>query len=86
MTALCPGYTRTEFFRNIGVEEKVFKLPRCMLLEVDRVVADADRAVSRNRAVCVPGLIYKFLVASSRILSLSIFASRRFRSTLPTSR
>ncbi|HBZ96364.1 MAG: dehydrogenase [Phycisphaerae bacterium] len=86
MTALCPGYTRTEFFRNIGVEEKVFRLPRFMLLDVDRVVRDADRAVSRNRAVCIPGLFYRVLVAGSRFLPLSVFASRRFRSTLPTPR
>tara|TARA_Y100000589_G_scaffold51071_2_gene42544 strand:+ start:11605 stop:12402 length:798 start_codon:yes stop_codon:yes gene_type:complete len=86
MTALCPGYTRTEFFRNIGVEEKILKLPRCILLEVDRVVADADRAVVRNRAVCVPGFIYKLLVASSRILPLSTTGHRRFRSTLPAPR
>ena len=86
MTALCPGYTRTEFFRNIGVEEKVFKLPRCILLDVDRVVADSHRAVSRNRAVCIPGLLYKLLVASSRILPLSTTAHRRFRRTPPTPR
>ena len=86
VTALCPGYTRTEFFRNIGVEEKVFSMPRFMLLEVDRVVAESDRAVSRNRAACIPGLFYRIAVASRRFLPLSVFASRKFRSTLPTSR
>ncbi|MAB82334.1 MAG: dehydrogenase [Phycisphaerae bacterium] len=86
VTALCPGYTRTEFFRNIGVEDKVFGMPGFLLLDVDHVVAASDRAVERGKSVCIPGFFYKVLIFSSRFLPLGIFASRKFRQTLPTSR
>lgn len=86
VTALCPGYTRTEFFQNIGAEEKVFSMPGFLLLDVDKVVAASDRAVGRGKAASVPGWAYKIVVFSSRLLPLGLFSNRKFRATLPTSR
>lgn len=86
VTALCPGYTRTEFFQNIGVEDKVYRMPRFLLLDVDDVVAASDRAVTRGKAICVPGWAYKFLVFASRLLPPGVFSIRKYRTTLPPSR
>jgi short-subunit dehydrogenase len=86
VTALCPGYTRTEFFQNIGVEDKVFNMPGFLLLDVDDVVVASDRAVGRGKATCVPGWAYKFLVMASRFLPQRIFSIRKYRTTLPAAR
>jgi short-subunit dehydrogenase len=62
VTALCPGYVRTEFFEAHGSAERVRRVPGFMWLEADRVARAAWNSVERGRAVCVPGLLYKVLI------------------------
>lgn len=59
VTALCPGFTRTEFHDALGNRDEVDRMPRWMWMDVDPVVVAGWRAVERNREVCVPGLINK---------------------------
>ena len=57
VTALCPGYTVTEFHERANYA--LGRVPNFMMLDADEVVAAAWRDSQRNRAVSIPGGIYK---------------------------
>ena len=70
VTALCPGPTRTEFGTVAGFDEKG---------AFDRFAADAAsvvhaglKALDKNRAVVVPGLLNKVAAASTRFVPRSL--------------
>ena len=62
VTALCPGFTRTEFHDVNGTRPLVSKLPGFMMRDADEIVAAGLAAVSRGHVVYVPGRFYKTLV------------------------
>lgn len=64
VTVLCPGFTRTSFQANAGIEAK--GLPSFVWSEPDTVVREALAALERNQAVCVPGVVNKLTAASPR--------------------
>jgi short-subunit dehydrogenase len=64
VTALCPGFVRTEFQDTADVERGV---PRPVWLDPADVVTAGLDAVDRDQAVAVPGLGYKLLTTASRI-------------------
>jgi short-subunit dehydrogenase len=66
VTALCPGFTISEFHDVNGTRDLVSRLPKWMWLDADRVAEEAYRAVESNRPLCIPGLPYKALVALAR--------------------
>jgi short-subunit dehydrogenase len=63
VSVLCPGFTRTNFQANAGLEPK---LPAFAWAEADDVVREGLAALGRNQAVCVPGLLNKVTAASPR--------------------
>ncbi len=70
VTALCPGFTYSEFHDVNGTREDMRRLPKMMWLTADRVAREGYDAVMKNRAVCVPGAQYKTIVALARLLPL----------------
>jgi short-subunit dehydrogenase len=70
VTALCPGFTRTEFHERGKM--KMTGLPNFAWLSADQVVADAWRDSQDGCAVSVPGRLYKALLVLIRILPRSI--------------
>jgi len=64
VTVLCPGFTRTHFQANAGIEAK--GLPGFAWSEPDDVVRQGLAALERNQAMCVPGLVNKITAASPR--------------------
>ena len=70
VTALCPGFTYTEFHDVTGTREEMNNLPKMMWLNADRVAREGYDAVMKNRAVCVPGAQYKTITALARLLPL----------------
>ncbi|HLX88338.1 MAG TPA: SDR family oxidoreductase [Acidimicrobiales bacterium] len=64
VTVLCPGFTRTRFQANAGIEAK--GLPGFVWSDPDTVVDEALDALERNQAVCVPGLVNKLTAATPR--------------------
>ena len=61
-SALCPGFTYSEFHDVNDTRGLVSKLPKYMFMDAEPVVAGALQAVERGRVVYVPGAWNKFLV------------------------
>lgn len=71
-TALCPGFTWTEFHDVMGVREEMNRLPRYMWLDARTVCLAGLAGVERNKPVVLPGLFSKFAAAMCRALPYSI--------------
>ena len=60
ISALCPGFTRTEFHQRGKMSMK--GLPNFLWLNADRLVEQSWRHALKGKAVSVPGWQYKLLV------------------------
>ena len=61
VSALCPGFTRTEFHKRARMKMK--GLPSFMWLNPDKLVAKAWKDAQANKPVSIPGWQYKLLIA-----------------------
>jgi short-subunit dehydrogenase len=61
VSALCPGFTRTEFHKRARMKMK--GLPSFLWLNADKLVAKAWKDAQANKPVSIPGWQYKLLVA-----------------------
>jgi short-subunit dehydrogenase len=68
VSALCPGFTRSEFHDVNGTRAAMKRVPGFLWLSADRVAAEGYDAVMRNRPIAVPGLQYKAIAALMRLL------------------
>jgi short-subunit dehydrogenase len=66
VTALCPGFTHTEFHQRASMN--MSKLPAIGWLDVDDVVDECLADVRRGKVVCVPSRRYKTVAFSVRHL------------------
>lgn len=64
VTAVCPGFTRTEFHRRGGMN--MSKLPAWMWLDADAVAREGLEDAAAGKVISVPGWQYKTLVALLR--------------------
>jgi uncharacterized protein len=64
VTALCPGFTRTDFQQRAGVTTT--GLPAAAWADAASVVQAGLAALDHNHAVCVPGLLNKVVAVSPR--------------------
>lgn len=84
-TALCPGFTWSEFHDVTGTRDKMNQMPGFLWLHAADVVREGYDAVMKGQPVVVNGRIYRFLVwltgALPRRLSglVSGAAGRRYR-------
>jgi short-subunit dehydrogenase len=60
VSALCPGFTRTEFHQRAKLSMK--GLPNFLWLDSDRLVEKSWRDALKGKAISVPGWQYKLLV------------------------
>ena len=86
VTALCPGFTYSEFHDVNGTRAQISAAtPAWLWLGADEVAAAGYEAVEANRAVCVPGAPNKAIAAVAKALpeewGLALMASQgsRFR-------
>jgi uncharacterized protein len=70
VTALCPGFTRTEFQKRAGMEAS--NVPSFMWARPDPVAAAGLEALERNDAVCIPGFVNKAGAVLTRFVPLSV--------------
>jgi short-subunit dehydrogenase len=62
--ALCPGFTRTEFQEQSGVDASA--VPGFAWMEVDEVVEASLQALERGDLLCIPGPANRLLAAVQR--------------------
>jgi short-subunit dehydrogenase len=65
VTALCPGFTYTEFHDVNGTRSMVSKLPKFMWMSSEDVVKQGLIALENNQAVKVNGKINRLIAAMS---------------------
>lgn len=78
VTAVCPGFTRTEFHERMGVSTR--GIPAFLWLDATRLVRSSLRGIDRGRSVVVPTLRYRVIAALSRVLPDRVSAGGGFRS------
>jgi short-subunit dehydrogenase len=72
VTALCPGFTYTEFHDVNGMREKVSKLPKMLWLTSDQVAILGIDAVESGRRRLVTGSANKFIAFCCKYLPDSL--------------
>lgn len=75
VTAVCPGFTHTNFHERAGLPPGQEGVPDWMWLHAPRVVSESLRDAARGKPVSIPSLRYKALVALTRFLPSGV-ASR----------
>jgi short-subunit dehydrogenase len=70
VTALCPGFTHTEFHDVIGIRERLEQMPSYMWMGVNEVGRYGIESVMRKkpRVVAIPGRVNRFIALLMRIL------------------
>ena len=68
VTAVCPGYTHTNFHERMGLAPGNEGIPGWMWLNAPNVVAESLRDVARGKAVSIPSLKYKLIAKLTGIL------------------
>ncbi len=81
VTALCPGFTHTTFHERMGLPVGQEGVPGVMWLNASDVVRAGLRDAARGKAVSIPSLRYKAIVAVAGLLpsALTSGVARRGR-------
>jgi short-subunit dehydrogenase len=67
VTALCPGLVRTEFQSVSNADTYATRYPEMAWTAADEVARTALADVVKGKALCVPGMLYKGMVATSGV-------------------
>lgn len=78
VTAVCPGFTHTEFHDRMGMDKTV--APAWMWLRAEQVVREGLADNAKGKAVSIPSRRYKVLVAAARLLPSRLVAGPPRRS------
>jgi short-subunit dehydrogenase len=76
VTALCPGFIKTELFVNSGLTDVRDSVPSFMWLEPDRVAAEGFRAVMERNPVHVSGLPNQLIVTAAKFVPRALLRER----------
>jgi len=69
-TALCPGFTHTEFHQRADVD--VSRLPKALWLDADSLVRDCLTDVRAGKVISVPGVQYKVIAGLAQVVPHSL--------------
>jgi short-subunit dehydrogenase len=72
-TAVCPGYTITNFHTASGVQEEMDRVPSFMKKEASLVAKEAVEATLKGKKVCVPSRTFKLIVFLLKVVPHSLF-------------
>lgn len=67
-TAVCPGFTYSEFHDVTGTRDKVSRMPAAMWMRADAVAAEGYAAVMRGDPVYIPGRVNRTIAWLARVL------------------
>ncbi|MBN2158965.1 MAG: SDR family NAD(P)-dependent oxidoreductase [Spirochaetes bacterium] len=70
--ALCPGFTSTDFHRQMGVEKEMQEI-RVYWMKPAGVVDYSMKCLERGRVICVPGLVNRALRAVMAFLPRKLY-------------
>jgi len=65
-TALCPGFTVTEFHTMSGTQDRMDKVPSFMKLSADQVAQEGIDGMFNNKEIVIPGNLNRFLISVLR--------------------
>jgi short-subunit dehydrogenase len=68
VSVLCPGPTRTAFFRTAQMDTTKLKDSK-LLMSPEEVALYAVRALEKNRAIIIPGRLNRWIAFSARLSS-----------------
>ena len=68
VTAVCPGFTYSEFHDVTGAREQVSKMPKVMWMTAEQVAEEGYQAVMRNKAVHINGNVNKGIALLAKYL------------------
>ncbi len=68
VTAVCPGFTLTEFHDLTGTRAQVSTMPRWAWLDARTVVQEGYDAVMAGRSVVVPGRVHRAVALGAKFL------------------
>ncbi|MDX1381621.1 MAG: SDR family oxidoreductase [Xanthomonadales bacterium] len=74
VSALCPGFTHSEFHDVIGTREQVSKMPSWMWMDAPEVVRYGIESVVRDdpRVIAIPGYVNQTIAALARKLPYTL--------------
>jgi short-subunit dehydrogenase len=72
VSALCPGFTASEFHDVNGTRAEMRRLPKFMWLSAERVAEEGYRAVMKNEPICIPGAQYRLISTFARLLPVKV--------------
>jgi short-subunit dehydrogenase len=68
VTALCPGFTDTDFQQAAGGTVESVAFPRALWSRPESVAVAAVEAVESDRAICIPGLVNKAIAVAFKLM------------------
>lgn len=68
VTALCPGFTLSEFHDITGTRAKMDKMPPWIWLQAGQVARAGIEAAERGQVLCIPGWRYQLVCLAVRLL------------------
>ena len=72
VTALCPGFTYSEFHDINGMRARVSRMPGFLWMDAARVAREGYDAVEAGRLVHIPGRVNRAIAAGARFLPDSV--------------
>jgi|tagenome__1003787_1003787.scaffolds.fasta_scaffold20954297_3 short-subunit dehydrogenase len=72
VTALCPGFVRTEFIEAPGLRDAAAGVPAWLFGDPTEVAEHGLRALARNRRTTVPSLVYRSAASVVRVLPTGV--------------
>ena len=73
-TAVCPGYTITEFHSSSGVQDEMDRVPSFLKKSAKRIAKEAVEATLKGKQVYVPTKTYKLIRPLIKTVPKSIFS------------
>ncbi|MDH5671042.1 MAG: SDR family oxidoreductase [Myxococcales bacterium] len=67
VTAVCPGFTLSEFHDVTGTRDLVSRMPGYMWQNADEVAAEGLAAVAEGRVLCVTGRVNRAIAAAAKV-------------------
>ena len=74
-TAICPGYTVTNFHTASGVQDEMDRVPNFMKKNAKRIAEEAVEATLKGNKICIPTKTWKIITFLIRVLPTAVFSA-----------